>query len=102
GVDATKASPTTWNVESGQNIRWQTAVPGMGHASPIIAGDRVYVATAVAAGEQELKVGLYGDIGSVEESAAQQWRLLALDRASGKVLWNVLGYSGIPRVKRHP
>ena len=102
GVDAGKALPTEWNVETGKNVRWQTPVPGLGHSCPIVWSNRIYVATAVAAGEAELKVGLYGDIESVAETAEQQWRLLALDRASGKILWNVLGHSAIPRVKRHP
>ncbi len=102
GVDAGKALPIEWNVETGKNVQWQTPVPGLGHSAPIIWRDRVYVATAVAPGDAELKVGLYGDIGSVQENEAQQWRLLALERASGKVLWNVLGHSAIPRVKRHP
>ena len=102
GVDTTKALPTEWNVETGKNVQWQTPVPGLGHSCPIIWSNRVYVTTAVAAGQPELKVGLYGDIGSVEENAAQQWRVLAIDRASGKIIWNVLGHSAIPRVKRHP
>lgn len=102
GVDAGKALPTEWNVETGKNLRWQTPVPGLGHSCPIVWSNRIYVTTAVAAGEAELKVGLYGDIESVAETADQQWRLLALDRPSGKILWNVLGHSAIPRVKRHP
>lgn len=101
GVDASKPLPTEWNVTTSQNVRWQTPLPGLAHAAPIISGDRIYVATAVGPGKAELKVGLYGDIDPVEESGAQQWRLLALDRASGKILWNVLGYEGSSKVKRH-
>ena len=96
------AAPVTWNVETGENVRWQTAIPGLGHASPIIWGQRVYVATAVQPGKPELKVGLYGDIGSVQESEPVQWRVLALDKPTGKVVWDTLGYEGVPRVKRHP
>jgi outer membrane protein assembly factor BamB len=50
----------------------------------------------------KLKVGLYGDITPLAESGVQQWRLLALDRTSGQVLWNVVGHEGVPRAKRHP
>ena len=80
---------------------WQTPLPGLGHASPISASNRIYLATAVG-GSTELKVGLYGDIEPVEENAAQQWRLIAIESSTGKVLWNVLGHSASPRVKRHP
>lgn len=102
GVDVSKPLPTEWNVETGKNIRWQTPIPGLAHASPIVAGDRIYVATAVGPRDAELKVGLYGDIEPVTEDSVHQWRLLALDRASGKLLWNVLGHEAVPRVKRHP
>ena len=101
GVDASRPLPTEWNMETGKNILWQTPLPGLGHASPISASNRIYLATAVG-GSTELKVGLYGDIEPVEENAAQQWRLIAIESSTGKVLWNVLGHSAIPRVKRHP
>ena len=44
------------------------------------AGDRVYVATAVAPKEAELKVGLYGEGDPANDGEAQEWRLLALDQ----------------------
>ena len=102
GVDGSKPLSTTWNVETGQHIRWQTPLPGLAHASPIISGDRIYVTTAVGPGDAELKVGLYGDIEPVKETGRHEWRLLALERSTGKVLWNVLGHETTPRVKRHP
>ena len=102
GVDESRALPTHWNVEAGTNICWQTPVPGLAHSSPIVWGDRVYVATAVKAGNAELKVGLYGDITPVEEKEVHQWRLLALDKATGNILWNTRGCEAVPRSKRHP
>ena len=102
GVDDTQALPTHWNVETGENLRWQASLPGLAHASPIVWGDRVYVATAVKAGKSDLKVGLYGDITPLEEKEVHQWRLLALEIATGKIIWNILGHEGVPRAKRHP
>ncbi len=101
GLDDSKPLPTTWNVTTGENIRWQTPIPGLAHAAPIVWGDRVYVATAVQPGKSELKVGLYGDIASVPNQEPNQWRLLALDKATGKVIWNVLAHEGVPKVARH-
>ena len=101
GVAADAVLPTKWDVEQGTNIRWQTVIPGMAHASPIVHGDRVYVATAVSPEKPELKVGLYGDIGSANDRGAVQWRLLALDKSDGTMIWNVLGHEAVPRVKRH-
>lgn len=102
GVDPSVALPTDWDVATRRNLRWQTPIPGLAHSSPIIAGDRVYVATATSGKAEELKVGLYGDIESVNDRDPQQWRLLALDRATGRVLWNTLAHEAVPKVKRHP
>lgn len=102
GLDTNAAAPVKWDVEKGENIRWQAPVPGLGHSSPIIWGDRIYVTTAVRPGKAELKVGLYGDIQSAEDTDSQQWRLLAFNKATGKLIWDKPGYEGKPRIKRHP
>jgi outer membrane protein assembly factor BamB len=102
GVDDSAPLPTTWNVATGENIRWKTPIPGLAHASPIVWGDRVYVATAVhAGGNSDLKVGLYGDIASAPGADPIQWRLLALDKSTGAILWDVPGHEGVPKVARH-
>lgn len=102
GLDDSVPLPTSWNLATRENLRWRTPIPGLSHASPIVWGDRIYVATAVQArGSSELKVGLYGDIGAVKESESNQWRLLALDRATGKVVWDTLAREAVPKVPRH-
>jgi len=101
GVGET-AVPTTWNVESGENLRWQTPIPGLAHASPIVWGDHVFLATAVKPGAKpELKIGLYGDGASYTEKEPHQWRLFCLDKASGRILWDQLGHQSAPRLERH-
>lgn len=101
GVDDSKPAPTSWNITTGENIRWRTPIPGLAHAAPIVWDDRVYAVTAVKPGESLLKIGLYGDIESVKEFDPQEWRLLALDRTDGKVVWDVLALKSVPKVKRH-
>jgi outer membrane protein assembly factor BamB len=102
GVDASNPVPTRWNIETGENVLWQTPIPGLGHAAPIVWNDRIFIATAVSGTKADLKVGLYGDIESAADTGPQQWRLLALDRATGRVVWNQLGQESTPKVKRHP
>lgn len=95
-------APVTWNIGSGENVRWQTPIPGLGHASPIVWGDRIYVTTAVKPGAKpDLKIGLYGDVGSYTEMETHQWRLLCLNKSDGKILWDKLALESIPRAKRH-
>jgi outer membrane protein assembly factor BamB len=102
GLASNAPVPIRWDIGSGENIRWRTPLPGLAHASPIIWNDRVYVASAVRPGKAELKVGLYGDIASANDQEPHQWRLLALETATGKVVWDKPGHEAVPRVKRHP
>lgn len=96
------ATPVFWNVESGENLRWQTPILGLGHAGPIVWGDRVYVATTVKPGSKaELKIGLYGAGESYKEKEPHQWRLLCLNKSSGKILWDKLAHETVPRQERH-
>jgi outer membrane protein assembly factor BamB len=102
GVGTGFSTPATWNLQSGENILWKAAIPGLGHSSPVIWSNLIFITTAVQPSKADLKVGLYGDIESVQDHEPQQWRILALDKTTGRTLWNTLGCEVIPRVKRHP
>jgi outer membrane protein assembly factor BamB len=98
------AGPVQWDVKGSKNVRWKVPVPGLGHSSPVVWGDRIFLTTAVPVepADQELKTGLYGDIGSVKESAEYRWLVLCFEKASGKQLWEREAHRGVPKVKRHP
>lgn len=101
--NASGSPPVEWNGESGKNVLWKIAIPGLGHSSPIIWGDRIFLTSAVPeAGESMLKVGLYGDIKPVEGEGAQKFNLYCLDRKTGKILWERTATAGQPKIKRHP
>src|SRR3954468_9443971 len=58
-------APASWNGDAStgplRHIRWKTHIPGLGHSSPVIAGGKLFVTTAVSStGKAPLKVGLYG------------------------------------------
>ena len=67
GSSADTNIPVTWNGETGENIRWKVALPGEGHASPIVWQNRVFVVTCLP------------------KSRARS--LICLDRNSGETLW---------------
>jgi outer membrane protein assembly factor BamB len=46
-------------------------------------------------------MGGYGDVDSVESKAVQTWKVYALDKKTGKVLWEKTATTGVPKVKRH-
>jgi outer membrane protein assembly factor BamB len=44
GIVQDSTLPTTWSATDG--VAWSTDVPGLGHSSPVVCGDRVFVTTA--------------------------------------------------------
>jgi outer membrane protein assembly factor BamB len=96
----------SWNADPDagplRNILWKTPIPGLSHSSPVIWGDKLFVATAVSsAGPAPLKVGLYGAGNSADDNGEQSWKIFCLDKRSGKVLWEATARTATPRVKRH-
>jgi len=103
GVAEGYRNPATWDLERGENIRWKTYIQGLGHSSPIVWGNRIFVTTAVQdKGQSSLKVGMYGDVRSAKEENIFSWHILCVDKEDGKILWNRRSYVGKPKVKRHP
>jgi outer membrane protein assembly factor BamB len=92
-----------WDVTTGRNVRWKTPIPGLATSSPIVWGNRVFVATAVStAGENTFRTGIYGDTVPVNDLSEHTWKLYALDSQSGRIVWERDVHKGIPRTKRHP
>jgi outer membrane protein assembly factor BamB len=93
---------TEWDVATGKNIKWKTAIPGISNASPIVWGNRVFVTTAVSkAGDKTFRTGAYGDVKPVDDLSPHEWRIYCLDMATGTILWERLALAGVPRIKRH-
>jgi outer membrane protein assembly factor BamB len=102
GMAKGATTPATWNIEKSENVLWKQAIPGLGHSSPIIWGDKLFVTTAVTEGKTAaLKVGLYGDPGSADDNDVQQWKIFCLNKDTGKILWDKTARKGTPRQKRH-
>jgi outer membrane protein assembly factor BamB len=95
--------PDRWDVATGANIRFKTAIPGLAHSSPVVWGDRIFLTTADTPGApQSLKVGLYGDVQPVNDDSPVEFRVLCIDKRSGKILWDKAAHKGVPKIKRHP
>ena len=53
------STPVTWDVETGENIKWKIPIPGLGHSCPVIWEDMLFITTAISGkGEDYLKVGI--------------------------------------------
>jgi len=64
----------------GKNVRWQADLPP-GHSSPVFTSDRIFL--TAAEGEDLVDAGRQ----KVADSGAGKLLTIALDRASGRILW---------------
>ena len=103
GVAEGSPAAVKWDAPKAVNMRWKTQVPGLAHSSPVVWGNKVFITTAVtSAAKDETRYGLYGDVAPVKDDPKHSWKVYALDKQTGKILWERLAYEGIPKVKRHP
>lgn len=106
GVADGFATPEVWNADDSageiSGVLWQVDVPGLSHSSPVVVGDRIYLATAIASdGEAPLKVTRGGRPDAAADNGEQSWVVLCYDKRTGKELWRKTARKGRPRATRH-
>ncbi|HEU4769345.1 MAG TPA: PQQ-binding-like beta-propeller repeat protein, partial [Pyrinomonadaceae bacterium] len=128
-------APTTWNDTT--NIKWKTEIPGKGHSTPAIWGDRIFLTTAIQIGKpdgapatttqgnhtqgattqppggtpkevdrlpggQGLGRGAQrGPGGPAVPLVEHRFDVLALDRKTGKILWQRTAKNATPHEGYH-
>lgn len=95
-------APARWDGRTGSNLAWKTPIPGRGHSSPVVAGGRVFLTTAVADPQPEYPQGLAVGLAPAVDEAVYSWRVVALELTSGEVAWSRTVHTGRPRSRRHP
>lgn len=88
-------APTSW--DAAKNIKWKAEIPGRGHSTPVVWGDKIFLTTAVPigkapapppadaqGGQQRGRGGPGGGAGPLVE---HRFDVLCLDRKTGKVVW---------------
>ena len=101
GVADASKPPTVWNAEKSQNILWKTSIPGLSHSSPIVWGNRVFVITAISSDPSIKFDAKDRGIGLADDNVKHTWKIYALDKTDGRVVWEKTAYEGVPRAKRH-
>ena len=102
GVADGQHLPDRWDGKTGENILWRVPIPGLAHSSPVVWGDRVFVTSAISSKpDATFKPGLYGDGTSSEDRSRHRWVVYAINKRSGKVVWERVAFEGEPREKRH-
>lgn len=102
GVSDGNTPPSTWDVEKSINVLWKTPIPGLGHSSPIVWGDRIFVTTAVSsAASSQFVHGLTQTPASADDISKHSFRVYCLNKKTGRVMWEKEIHAGVPKVKRH-
>ena len=78
GHSSERGLPLTWG--EGRNVAWKTPIPGLGWSSPVVAGGRVWITTAI-------------------EQRGISLRVVAFDAATGREVVNVEAFK-IPLDRR--
>lgn len=95
-----------WNADAAagklSGVLWRVDVPGLGHSSPIVWGDNVFVATAVRlSGKAPLRIGYYGDVKAAPDNDEQKWMIMCFDKKFGKLRWERVVRTSKPATERH-
>jgi outer membrane protein assembly factor BamB len=107
GVSSETGVPVEWSAT--KNVLWKTQIPGRGHSSPIIWGKRVFLTTAiegaVVPGAKAVKHVIENEVflhpDSVGAEHEHTFKVLCLDRDTGKILWERTAFVGTPYDNRH-
>jgi outer membrane protein assembly factor BamB len=112
--------PLEWSETN--HIRWKTKIPGVGTSTPIVWGNRVFIHTAIATGKRQDTAGPAaeptapaepgqaegrkgpgpGRMGARPPSEIYQFKVVCLDRQSGRVVWDKTVREEVPHEGHHP
>jgi outer membrane protein assembly factor BamB len=103
GVAPTADPPLAWNEADGTNIRWKTEIPGRGHSTPIIWNNRIFLTTAIHVGDAlpPRPSTAPGNHDNLPVTHLHRFVVLAVDRTSGKILWQKTLREAVPHEQGH-
>ncbi len=108
GISNEKNLPSEWSPT--KNIKWKTAIDGRAHSSPIVWGNRVFLTTAVEGavvpGAKAVKHTVDGGKeflhpDSVGADKKHTFKVISIDRDTGKIVWQATAWEGTPYDNRH-
>ncbi len=102
-------APLTWSAT--ENVKWKLDIPGLGHSSPVIWGDYLFLTTAIKTGTAAPTAapapqgpppgGGRGFGGGGGPQVEHKFDVLAIDRKTGKILWQRSATTATPHEGGH-
>lgn len=109
GVSVEKGLPVEWS--NTRNVKWKAPIEGRGHSSPIVWGKRIFVTTALdGAAIPGRKPGVSHKMSdgsdfvhpdAVGADLMHTFKVICIDRETGKILWERTAYEGPVQDSRH-
>src|SRR5436190_9844452 len=98
GIVSEGELPVAWGPDN--QVLWKVAIPGAGWSQPVVWGDKVFVTTAEAANQLKpaLKTMRIGGGVQTERKLDYHWKVICLDAATGKTLWDQTAREGHPAI----
>ena len=88
-----------------KNLKWKTNIPGKGHATPVVWGDKIIVQTAVATDEISPEAPETAGEGSRmapnQTNLIHEFKVLQVDRNTGNILWETMVNREWPQENTH-
>jgi len=105
-------APLTWS--DTKNIAWKVTIPGRGHSTPVVWGDRMFLTTAMPTGAAAAPPPLApapaggggrgragGPGGGTAKGQEHKFVTMCIDRRTGKTLWERTAKSAVPHEGYH-
>ena len=101
GVAPESSPPTEWS--EAKNIKWKTELTGLGHSSPIVWGNQVFLTTAVPVGEKlpPKYSGAPGAHDNVAVTQRHEFVAFAVNRDDGSIAWETTLHEDLPHEGGH-
>lgn len=107
GVSTETRLPLSWSAT--ENVRWRAAIPGRGHSSPVVWGERVFLTTDIE-GEPVPSASAVKHFDGGQEfvhpdgvgaDRRHAFKVIALDADTGALVWERTAWEGTPYDSRH-
>jgi outer membrane protein assembly factor BamB len=93
--------PIRWS--ESKNIKWKTSIRGLGHSTPVVWDDHIFLTSAEPFGDpfDPIADGRPGSHHNLKVRQKHRYLVTAIDRTSGKVLWEKAVHENVPHEGGH-